>query len=397
MIDELELAFDDPGDKGRHRRGRRRASDRKKGKGGGAGKSIVALLMSVVLLGALGAGVWYGFDRVQNFFTTPDYSGGGTGEVTIQVKKGDTATDIGNTLVQADVVKSAKAFVNAANENSRSANIQPGTYKVRLQMRATDALALLLDPKNRQVNGHTIPEGLSAKATYKELEKDTGIPAAEFEKAAKDPLALGIPEWWFTRTDGKKVTPSIEGFLFPDTYEFDANATADTVIRAMVQRFLTVTGGMKFAEAVQPLSISPYEALIVASLAQAEAGITEDLAKVARVAYNRLYKDFPCNCLEMDVTVNYWFELNGKPRKASKNMTVAELDDPKNPYNRKLRGLIPTPIDNPGKAALEGAIKPTGGDIYYFVAIDKSGKSAFARTSAEHEANKAIARKNGVL
>jgi UPF0755 protein len=73
------------------------------------------------------------------------------------------------------------------------------------------------------------------------------------------------------------------------------------------------------------------------------------------------------------------------------------LDDPKNPYNRKLKGLIPTPIDNPGKAAMEGAMAPPSGKWLYFVAIDKQGRSAFADTLEQHERNKAKARENGVL
>jgi UPF0755 protein len=167
----------------------------------------------------------------------------------------------------------------------------------------------------------------------------------------------------------------------------------------MVQQFLSVAEEIDFVARVEKErgGITPYEALIVASLAQVEAGNPVDLGKVARVAYNRLYGDFPCNCLEMDVTVNYWLEVNNKPTKASKDMTPAELDDPKNPYNRKLKGLIPTPIDNPGKAAMEGAMAPPSGKWLYFVAVDKEGRSAFANTLEQHEANKVKARENGVL
>jgi UPF0755 protein len=195
------------------------------------------------------------------------------------------------------------------------------------------------------------------------------------------------------------VAPSIEGFLFPDTYEFNPNATAEQVLQQMVQRFLAVAQEIDFVKTVERErgGISPYEALIVASLAQAEAGVPKDLGKIARVAYNRLYKDFPCGCLEMDVTVNYWLELQGKPMKHSNQMQESELDDPRNPYNRKLRGLIPTPIDNPGKAAMQGAMAPPPGNWLFFVAIDKQGNSAFASTIAEHERNKATARRNGVL
>jgi UPF0755 protein len=167
----------------------------------------------------------------------------------------------------------------------------------------------------------------------------------------------------------------------------------------MVGQFVAVASEIKFVETVERErgGISPYEALIVASLAQAEAGVPEDLGKVARVAYNRVYGGtFPCNCLGFDATVNYWLELQGKPTKNSAQMTQAELDDPKNPYARNKPGLPPTPIDNPGRAALEGAKSPPPGKWLYFVAIDKQGHSAFAETEAQHEANKQRACAAGV-
>ena len=392
MLDELELDFEERADRGRHRRGQRR------GRLGGRNRNIIALATVLLLLGGLAGGAWYGLDQVRNFFSPPDYAGGGTGVVRVEIKENQTLTEMGNDLVKAGVVKSAAAFVDAAGDNPRSRNIQPGFYNLRQQMRATDAVAMLLDLKNRVVNGVTVREGLTAKQTYQVLAEGTGIPAEEFEAAAKDPIALGVPDFWFNRTDGKKTTPNIEGFLFPQTYEIPPDATAEDVLKMMVQQFLTVTEQIDFVATVEAeRGISPYEALIVASLAQVESGTTEDLGKVARVAYNRVYSEtFPCNCLEMDVTVNYWLEAQGKRTKSSGQMTAAELDDPKNPYNRKLQGLVPTPIDNPGRAALEAAMDPPPGKWLYFVAVDKEGNSAFAETYAQHEANIQRACQNGV-
>ncbi|MEK8106660.1 endolytic transglycosylase MltG [Micromonospora sp. M12] len=115
--------------------------------------------MALLLLGGIGGGAFYGFDRIQNYFVTPDYDGSGSGEVLIDVKAGDSATDIAATLYDAQVVKSVKAFIEAADENSLSKNIQVGRYKVKKEMSASQALTLLLDPKSRVVNGVTIPEG----------------------------------------------------------------------------------------------------------------------------------------------------------------------------------------------------------------------------------------------
>lgn len=400
MMDDLDLGYDerDRGDKGRHRRS---AVRKRQGKsGGGGGRTALALLLALVLLGAVGGGAFYGFDRVQSYFVTPDYDGTGTGEVTIEIKQGALIADIANVLYDAGVVKSAKAFIDAAEENSRSKNIQPGTYTVRKQMSGENALGMLLDLKNRIVNGITIPEGLTAKQVFKRLSEQTKIPVEDFEAAAKDPEALGVPDWWFTRNDGKKVVKSIEGFLYPDTYEMPPKATAEVILKEMVANFLTVTGKMQFAERVEKErgGISPYEALIVASLAQAEAGTKDDLGKVARVAYNRVYSGtFDCSCLEMDVTVNYYLELTGQKTKTSAEMTQSELLDTKSPYSRKLRGLVPTPINNPGKDALEGAMDPPEGKWLFFVAVDKEGNSEFAETYEQHKRNEDKAREAGII
>ena len=213
-----------------------------------------------------------------------------------------------------------------------------------------------------------------------------------------DPETLGVPRFWFNRTDGQKVTKSIEGFLFPDTYEFQPQATATQMLETMVEHFMKVSKQLDFVnKAQEQRNISPYEVLTVASLSQAEAGNADDLGKISRVAYNRLYGSTPMP-LEYDVGINYYYQLTGKPTKPSSKMTDAELQDPKNPYRlHGKNGLTPTPINNPGRAALEGALNPPKGNWLFFVAIDKQGHSAFAATNAEHERNIAIAKKNGVL
>ncbi|MGC4875525.1 endolytic transglycosylase MltG [Micromonospora sp. DT43] len=399
MIDDLDLGFDEPerGEKGRHRRSFVRKRNGGSGSGG-RGKTFLALLMALLLLGGIGGGAFYGFDRIQNYFVTPDYDGSGSGEITVEIKNGALLADMADALVAADVVKSQKAFIEAAEANSRSKNIQPGTYKLRKQMSGASAVTAMLDLKNKIVNGLTIPEGRTSMNIYKLLSEKTKIPVKDFQAAAKDPEALGVPDWWFKRDDGKKVVKSIEGFLYPDTYEIPPKATAESILKLMVDNFLSVTGEMKFADRVQKeRKVSPYEALIVSSLAQAEAGNKDDLGKVARVAYNRVYGEFPCNCLEMDVTVNYYLESTGQKTKSSKEMTAADMDNPKNPYNRKLPGLVPTPINNPGKQALEGAMNPPVGKWLFFVAIDKQGHSEFAETPEQHERNKAKAREAGII
>ncbi|MFC4064924.1 endolytic transglycosylase MltG [Actinoplanes subglobosus] len=388
MIDELDVAFEEDAESRGSRRGTRA--------GKGRGKSAVALTMTLLLFAALGGGVYFGYTKVRSFFVAADYEGSGSTPVEVTIRKNQSLTEIGNELVEADVVKSTKAFTEAADAEPRSKNIQAGTYVLRKQMAAKQAVAQLLDPNTRLSKGVTIPEGKTAKQTYQLLSKATGIPVKDFEEAAKDPVALGVPDWWFNRGDGKQVSKTAEGFLFPDTYEFDPKVTATQALRTMVDHFLTVTGDMSFADEVQKnRKVSPYEALIVASLSQAEAGIAADLPKVSRVAYNRAYvKDMP---LQFDVTTNYWLELNGKDPKHSGNLLKKEMEDPKNPYNTEIvKGLPIGPINSPGKAALVGAMNPTNGPWLFFVAVDKSGKSAFAVTDAEHQKNVQKACANGI-
>lgn len=399
QIDELDLAWEDEAQRGRprHRRSSNRGSNKKaKQKKGRGGRTVLALLLVFAVLGGLAGGVWWGADRIQGFLSAPDYNAGGTGEVTVEVKEGDFAADIGETLESKDVVKSSKAFVQAADRNPKSKTIQPGKYKLRSKMRATDALSMLLDLKNKIVSRVTVREGLSYKATFNELSKATKIPVSEFEAAAQDPVALGVPDFWFNRRDNKPAKKSIEGFLYPQTYEFDPDVTASGMLKEMVQYFLKVTTSLGFVNTVQStLSVSPYEALTVASLAQAEAGIEEDLPKVARVAYNRAYKrNMP---LQFDVTANYWLELQGKDPKHSGKLTPQELNDPNNPYNTVSKiGLPLGPIDSPGEKALAGAMNPADGNWIFFVAVDKTGRSAFAETDADHQRNIQIACQNGI-
>ena len=393
MIDELDLAFDEHAERGRprHRRGARAGTKR-------SGKSAIAFVMAFMLLAVLGGGAYLGYSKIRGFFVAADYSGAGTDPVQVTIATGATLTDMGDTLVDADVVKSTKAFVNAADADPRGKNIQPGTYNLRKQMSAKNAVALLLDPKSRVSKGITIPEGKTMLQTFDLLSKATKIPVADFREAAKDPVALGVRSV-VVQPAGQQAGGEVRGGLpLPGHLrvrpEGDRRGHPDRDGQAVRNR----GDELGFADSVQKnLSISPFQALIVASLAQAEAGTPEDLSKIARVAYNRAYKARPPMPLQFDVTANYWIELNGGTAKHSGQLTGGELNDPKNPYNTVGKiGLPPGPIDNPGKAALQAAMTPAAGTWLYFVVIDKSGKSAFATTEVEHERNIQKACANGI-
>jgi UPF0755 protein len=390
LIDEqLDLSFEGATDRGRWRH-------RKKE---GGGRTVVAFLMVLLLFGALGGGLWYGYGKVSGFFSAADFDGPGTGEVVVEVKSGDSATAIANTLEAEGVVKSAGAFVNAAKDNPDSKNIQVGSYLLKREMAAADALTWLLDLKNLNVNRVTLPEGLTYLQVYDRLAKETGIPVDDFKKAGKDPEALGVPSLWFKRSDGKKINKSnIEGFLYPATYEIAKDATAESVLKQVIGNFNAEMAELDFPDTVtEKLNISPYEALVAASIAQVEALLDEDMGPVARVLYNRAYTgNFPCECLQLDSTVNYWLRLTGKDAKSSEKLLASELHDPKNPYNYDVKGMAIGPISNPGDVALRGAMNPKKSDYYFFVTVNDKGAMAYGKTFADHEKNIQEACKNGI-
>ncbi|GIF13269.1 endolytic transglycosylase MltG [Actinoplanes teichomyceticus] len=393
MLDDLDAVLEEEGQAKPDAPGRRA-----RGRGG---RSAVAFFLTLVLLGLLAGGGWLAYTKVKGIFTDEDYPGPGGAEAIVEIKSGQSATEIGNTLYQRKVVASADAFVAAAKDNTRSKNIQAGWYRLRVEMRASDALDLMLDPKSRWVTKVTLPEGLTYQQTFQKLSEATRIPVAEFREAAKDPVALGLDESWFTRSDGKKVNRSdIEGFLYPATYELSPKADATGVLKTIIANFNAEMEQLEFAPTVRKArgGITPYEALIVASIAQAEALKDEDMPKVSRVIYNRAYGEFDCHCLGLDSTVNYWLRITGKKTKASEDLTQSELHNPNNPYNTHDKpGLPPGPIGNPGRAALKGAMSPTGNFPYYFfISVDTAGTMAYGKTGADHQRNTELACRNGI-
>jgi len=348
---------------GRRRRGRRR---RRK-------SSPIAPLAAVMVLVLFVGGVGYiGYSRLRDYLHPPDYSGPGTGQVTVNVRKGDTAIDVGGTLQRKGVVQSAAAFKKAVKDRGVGAGLTPGFYRMRKRMQASLALTLMLDPKSRIQVTVTIREGMRAREILSELADKTGISVRKYVKAARDPEALGVPASWHAHT--------IEGFLYPATYTVEPNATADSVLKQMVTRFDQTADDVSLVRRAKKMHMKPIEVLTVASLAQAEGGTTEDYPKVARVIYNRIKRDDYLRYLQLDTTVLY--ALNQRRlRVYNKDTQVAS------PYNTyKHPGLPPGPISCPGQDAIEAALHPAKGNWYYFVTTDPKRRiTKFTNSSKEFE------------
>lgn len=338
-------------------------------------RRIRALVVLLVCLLAFGGAVYLvggqARDVIARINEPTDYTGTGTGSVSVQITAGASGRTIGRTLADAGVVKTAKAFVDVADDDPRAGSVQPGTYAMRSHMSAASALALLLEPSSRQSYKVTVPEGFTAARTLARLSEATGTPVASFEAAAKDP-ALGLPP---------EAAGSVEGYLFPATYDFDLTTNPVQMLSAMVTR---ATRAMD-AVGVPVDPRQRHDVLTKASIVQAEAGSTEDMGKVARVLENRLADGTP---LQLDTTVNY---ANGK---SGITTTAADRANP-SPYNTYAHpGLPPGPISSPGEDALRAVLAPTQGDWRFFVVVDPgTGRTLFATTAEEHQANVAEFRK----
>ena len=358
----------------RHRAEQRRRQRQRRGR-------RVLIVLVVLIVAAVVLTGWF---VVKPFVTSRlapnDWSGAGTGTVRVEVHSGEGSAQIGATLAKAGVVRSETAFVHAAKENTDSALIQPGIYTLRSHMSAAGALTLMLDPASRTALSVSLPEGTTERDTVAKLAGVLGVPTAQVRAAADDIANLGLPAA-YTAPGGGPIT-SAEGFLFPATYNFDPGSSPADALQVMIAAFTRADRDAQFSLGAKALRTSPYQALIVASMIEREAKFADDRAKVARVIYNRLAAGDP---LKVDASSIYGAIQAGlDPSKQD----YAKVDSPYNTYTHK--GLPPTPISNPGSAAMSAAIHPAPGNWIYYVNGDAAGHMYF--TASDTDFAKAVAR-----
>ncbi|HEX6248353.1 MAG TPA: endolytic transglycosylase MltG [Nocardioidaceae bacterium] len=340
-------------------------------------RSGFGCLAVLIAMAVLAAGAWFVFDTGvaalrDRFDPAPDYKGSGEGSVLIEVQQGDTATDIGATLVENDVVASVEAFTDAARVEPKSAGIQVGFYEMREKMSAASALDILVDPANMVQSAVTLREGLTVEQIVEILAKETDFSARQFEKVLRRPGSLGLPPY----AEGNP-----EGYLFPATYQIPPNATPKSILTMMVDRFERAAEDLDLEAEAKALGVSPHDVMTVASLVQAEARFDKDFPKVSRVIYNRLEEPMP---LQFDSTVHY---AVGRDGGVGTSETDRDVDSPYNTY--KYPGLPPTPIMGAGEQAIDAALNPADGPWLYFVTTNPDdGTTKFAESYDEHLQNK---------
>jgi UPF0755 protein len=321
------------------------------------------LALSVVVVLLLGAGAVYYY--VNHYYLhPPDYTGSGTGWVTVRIYPGDSAATVGQRLQQAGVVETARAFQNAAKASGQGSSLEPGYYRVHRHMAAALAFALLLKPSSREQTRITVPEGLRLSQIITKLGQATGNPAG-YQQAISEVPALGLPPY-------AKGSP--EGYLFPATYDVQPGTPPIKVLKAMVARFRVEAASVGLPTAAAHAELTEGQVIVVASLIQAEGRNPADFPKIAEVIYNRLNSGIK---LQLDSTVMYALHTYGI-RATSAQARVHS------PYNTYLHtGLPPGPINSPGDVAIRAALHPAHGNLMYFVTVDpKTGLTKFTSSYA---------------
>ena len=346
-------------------------------------KGCLAVLVALaVLAGGFAFALTKGVDWVSDQFQgAEDYPGPGTGQVAFEVQSGDTINEMGRNLKAKGVTASVDAFAAAAEEDPDSAGIQAGVYGMKKEMRAADALAVLIDPANQIKTSVTIPEGLRVEDIVQTLSQNTKFGADQWNTALAKTDQLGLPDY---------AGGNPEGYLFPATYDITPGMKPIDVLKAMVSRWRQAADEAGLEAAAAELGKTPAELMIIASLIEAE-GRGDDMPKVARVIYNRLDgpgdKGGTNGLLQIDATVNYALD-----RKGIVAVTTDEIESvADSPYNTyKVVGLPPTPIEAPGDDAIAAAANPAEGPWYYYVTVNlKTGETKFSESYDEFLQNKA--------
>jgi len=335
-------------------------------------RSIWVLVVALVLV--VGAG-YVVSELVGGFFGggsgneagVEDYPGPGHPAARVVVAQGDTGAAMAHTLQVAGVVATEKAFNRAYAANPDALSIQPGTYNLLLEMKASDAVAALLNPASRATMGVTIPEGLTTKQILAKINDVALIPLDELNAAVADPASIGLPA---------EAGGNVEGWLFPATYPVEPGATAASVLQQMTAKTVEVL-------TAKGVPNDQWETVLnKASIVEREGKLPEDRPKIARAIENRLDKQM---ALQIDATVAYGLGISGT------ELTTEMTKDPSNPYNTyKHTGLPPTPISSPGEASIDAVLNPEPGDWLFWVTVNlDTGETLFANNYDDQKLNEA--------
>ena len=338
-------------------RGWARRSAPREGRGGRHWGRFVALAVLLLIVGGV---AWFANALFQPF------AGDGEGNVRVRIPQGATLGDIAEILEREGVIESASFFELRARLSGRSGELRPGPYQLREDMPYVLVLDRLEEGVPPNVVMVTVPEGRSRSEVAPTVKRLEG----NYMRATRRHPALDPRDY---RARG---ATSLEGFLFPATYELKKGQKVRRLVREQLEAFKRNFEKVDMSYA-RRRNLTPFDVLTIASLVEREAAVASERPLIASVIYNRLRDGIR---LDIDATTRFVTGNWEEPLK------VSELQNP-DPYNTRVHyGLPPGPIGSPGLASIKAAARPAKTDyIFYVVAVCGNGKHKFAESNAEFE------------
>lgn len=320
-----------------------------------------------ILIVALVAAVGVGFSAIQFLSTTVSDS---NDQVTFEVKPGESFKTVAHHLEEQKLVSSAWRLEVYARLSKQAGKVRVGEYAVRRNFKPKELLAVIASGRSIEYPV-TVSEGLNRFEIAEIVERQKIASKAEF-------LALSTDQDLIKELLGKE-RPSLEGYLFPETYHVTKYTGARALVRMMVERFKENFSKLKSIPGWSAHGLTDEQIVTLASIVEKETGAPEERPVIASVFYNRLNKRMP---LQTDPTIIYglWSETGVWNR----NLSRADLQTP-GAYNSYLNmGLPPGPISNPGFEALKAVGLPAQSDFLFFVSRN-NGTHVFSKEYSQHQ------------
>lgn len=301
--------------------------------------------------------------------------------ITFVVNNGESRKIIITNLKKANLIRN-KEVGYIYSQLHKDLIIKAGTFSLKRNMNVQDIFALLASGKNKEREGIniTFKEGEKYEDYISNVSQKLKINENEFAKLMADQTYLNnlIEKYWFLTNDilNEEIYYPLEGYLFPDTYNFAISASATDVIKTILDN--TEIKLNKYKKQIESNDLTIHEIMTLASIVELEGNDNSDRAGIASVFINRINANMP---LGSDVTTYY-----AAQKTFQEDLTTVELNEC-NAYNTRSTcfiGLPVGPVSNPGLKAIKAAIYPEKTDYLFFVS-DKNGKIYFNKTNKEHE------------
>jgi UPF0755 protein len=309
-------------------------------------------------------------------------------EVTFEIPSGAGRNEIASILKDNGIITSEWAFRWYLDRKGVD-NIQPGTYTLRERSSAWDIVDALRAP-DTVVGAPTytlvIPEGFNLNQIADRVAElpIPGISRDRFLEAARS----GAVRSRFQ----PGLIPSVEGLVFPATYDIGADWDEQRILKRLVDEFDARAEALGMVPGEDVNGVDPYDIVKIASLIESEAKLAEDRPLISQVIHNRLGAR---QKLQIDATVLYARDQAGLPRTDQLTLADLAMDSPWNTYF--VDGLPFTPISAPGEASLQAAMEPAPGTYRYYVLTSADGKHSFATSFEEFEALRQQAVRDGII